>query len=164
MADRIRFDGHAELGSKMSREICTRLRYSNAEIDRVEQLVANHMRFMDVRRMRESTLKRFMRADGFEEYLELHRLDCLSSNGRLDNYEYVREKLAAMPQELLRPPRLVTGDDLARLGFKPGPRFKEILEFVDDGQLEGRWASKKLALARGRGGGVWPSIVGAPGA
>ena len=142
----IRFDGHAELGARMAREVCERLRYSNAETDRVEALVAHHMRFMDVRRMRESTLKKFMRLDGFGEYLELHRIDCMASNGRFDNYDFVREKLAAEPPIAMRPARLMTGDDLRAMGYQPGPRFKRILEFVEDGQLEGRFESKEAAI------------------
>ena len=160
VADRIRFDGHAELGARMARAVCERLRYSNAETDRVEALVANHMRFMDVQRMRESTLKKFMRADGFDEYLELHRVDCLASNGRLDNHDFVREKLATQRPEALRPPRLLTGFDLQALGYTPGPRFKRILEFVEDGQLEGRLVSKEAAIeAVNREFGLKPSEV-----
>jgi len=72
--DRIRFNGHAELGARMAVEILGRLRCSNEEIGRVEALVAGHLRFADVGRMRESTLKRFLRQPYFDEHLELHRL------------------------------------------------------------------------------------------
>jgi hypothetical protein len=53
----------------------------------VEALVANHMRFKDVGRMKESTLKRLMRLPHFDEHLELHRLDCLASRGNLETYQ-----------------------------------------------------------------------------
>src|ERR1019366_482528 len=43
VADRIRFDGHVELGERIAREILNRLRFSNAEIDQVIALIANHM-------------------------------------------------------------------------------------------------------------------------
>ncbi len=76
VADRIRFDGHVELGERIARDILTRLRFSNAMIDQVVALIANHMRFTHVHQMRESTLKRMLRMDRFEEHLELHRLDC----------------------------------------------------------------------------------------
>src|SRR6202158_6197187 len=82
--DRIRFDGHVEVGVKMAAEICRRLRFSNDETDQILALVDNHMRFGAVQRMKQSTLKRFMRLPGFEEHMELHRLDCLSSHGSLD--------------------------------------------------------------------------------
>ena len=124
VADRIRFDGHVELGERIARDILTRLRFSNAEIDQVIALIANHMRFTHVHQMRESTLKRMLRLDRFEEHLELHRLDCSSSHGHLDNYEFAKAKFEQSPPEELRPPRLVTGDDLIAAGYRPGPDFR----------------------------------------
>lgn len=146
-ADRIRFDGHAELGAKMAVQILTRLRFSSEEIRQVESLVANHLRFKDVRKMKESTLKRFLRQERFSEHLELHRLDCVSSHGWLDNYSFVREKLEALPAEHLRPPRLLTGDDLIRAGYTPGPAFQRMLEAAEDAQLEGRVSTPEEAMA-----------------
>jgi len=144
--DRIRFDGHVEVGAKMAEEICRRLRFSNHETEQVVALVANHLRFADVKRMKESTLKRFLRRPLFEEHLEMHRLDCLASHGDLSLYEFVREKLAATPPEAIRPTPLVTGDDLIAAGYAPGPRFKEMLSAVEDAQLEGAVSAKHDAL------------------
>ena len=76
--DRIRFDGHVDVGVQMARGIARRLRFSNDETEQIVALVANHMRFKDVEHMRASTLKRFVRLARFEEHLELHRLDCVS--------------------------------------------------------------------------------------
>lgn len=135
--ERIRFDGHVEEGVHIARRILNRLRFSNDDIHRIETLVANHMRFKDVTQMRESTLKRFLRLERFEEHLELHRLDCESSHGHLDNYEFVRKKLAETPPAVLKPPRLVTGDDLIAAGYQPGPAFGGMLRSVEDAQLEG---------------------------
>src|SRR5262249_53458133 len=89
VADRIRFDGHAEEGVRLAHGILSRLRFSNEQTARIEELIAHHMRFKDAGKMRESTLKRFLRMDNFSEHLELHRLDCLSSSGKLDNYRHV---------------------------------------------------------------------------
>jgi len=144
--DRIRFDEHVEVGTQMAGEICRRLRLSNDEMEQVCALVANHLRFKDVARMKPSTLKRFVTLPHFEEHMELHRLDCLSSHRMLDNYEFVRRFLAETPPEVIRPRRLVTGNDLIALGLAPGPRFKEILRKVEDAQLEGRLASREDAL------------------
>ena len=77
VAERIRFDGHVEKGVEIAHGLLTRLRFPNHVIEGVEALIANHMRFMEVPRMRESTLKRFMRMPDFEEHMALHRLDCL---------------------------------------------------------------------------------------
>ena len=146
IADRIRFDGHVELGEKIARDILTRLRFSNAEIEQVVALIANHMRFKHVREMRESKLKRMLRMDRFDEHLELHRLDCSSSHGNLDNYDFAKTKLAELPPEELRPPRLLTGRDLIEAGYVPGPNFARMLEAAEDAQLESRIHSKEEAL------------------
>ena len=144
--DRIRFDGHVEVGVKMAAEICRRLRFSNHETDQILALVDNHMRFADVQRMKQSTLKKFLRLPAFEEHLELHRIDCLSSHGQLDSYEYSREQLRSLPPEAIRPTPLITGRDLIEAGYEPGPRFKEILTAIEDAQLEGRLASREAAM------------------
>jgi len=144
--DRIRFDGHVDVGVKMAAEICRRLRFSNHETDRILALVDNHMRFKDVQRMKQSTLKKFLRLPAFDEHLELHRLDCLSSHGQLDSYDYSREQLRSMPPEAIRPTPLITGRDLIEAGYEPGPRFKEVLTAVEDAQLEGRLASREAAM------------------
>ncbi len=152
IADRIRFDGHAEAGAKMAARIMTRLRFSNAEICQVEQLVANHLRFKDVTRMRASTLKRFMRQENFEDHMELHRLDCAMSHRLLGNYEFLRRKQQEAPPEVLRPPRLITGEDLIAAGYTPGPAFARILSLVEDAQLEDtiRDRDEAMALVRSR--------------
>jgi poly(A) polymerase len=144
--DRIRFDGHVEVGVKMAVEICRRLRFSNDETGQILALVDNHMRFADVHRMKQSTLKRFLRLPAFDEHLELHRLDCLSSHGNLDAYDFSREQLHSIPPEAIRPTPLITGRDLIEAGYEPGPRFKEMLAAVEDAQLEGRLASSEAAL------------------
>jgi poly(A) polymerase len=144
--DRIRFDGHVEIGVKMAAEICRRLRFSNDDTDQILALVDNHMRFGDVFRMKESTLKRFLRLPAFDEHLELHRIDSLSSHGLLDAYNYLREQQRSLPPEVIRPAPLLTGRDLIEAGYEPGPRFKEILEAVEDAQLEGRISTHAAAM------------------
>jgi len=145
--DRIRFDFHVEVGTRMAEEICRRFKFSNEDIEQVAALVANHMRFKDVEQMRASTLKRFVRLPKFEEQLELHRIDCLSSHGSLDAYKFVQRFLAETPKEEVRPPRLLTGDDLKEMGFTPGPCFKEILQRVEDAQLDDQLRTHEEAAA-----------------
>jgi tRNA nucleotidyltransferase/poly(A) polymerase len=146
VAGRIRFDGHVELGERIAREILNRLRFSNTDIEQVIALIANHMRFSHVHQMRESTLKRMLRLNRFEEHLELHRLDCTSSHGHLDNYEFAKAKFEQAAPEELRPARLVTGDDLISAGYAPGPDFSRMLEAAEDAQLEGRIDNKEAGL------------------
>lgn len=144
--DRIRFNGHVEVGMKMAEAICRRLRYPGEVTEQVLALVANHMRFIHVPEMRQSTLKKFLRMPHFEEHLELHRLDCLGSHGTLRLYDMARAKLAALPEEELSPPRLLTGNDLIAAGYAPGPLFQDILGDVEDAQLEGRIATRQEAM------------------
>ena len=144
--DRIRFDGHAEIGTKMAAEICRRFRLSNDDTGQVLSLVANHMRFGDVMRMKDSTLKRFFRLPRFEQHLELHRLDCQSSHRDLSLYKFANEKFHALPEEQIRPTPLITGDDLIAAGFKPGPQFKALLTAVEDAQLDESISTKEEAM------------------
>lgn len=146
VAERIRFDGHVEAGVRMTEDILCRLHYSNAEVEQVQALVANHMRFAEVFNMRESTIKRFLRLPHFEEHLELNKLDCLCSNGMLGPYEFMKERFEHSPVEELRPPRLVNGRDLLAAGYRPGPQFSRMLEAMEDAQLEGRIRSKDEGL------------------
>lgn len=148
--ERIRFDGHMEVGAEMARGVCERLRLSSDQTDIVTALVRDHLRFKDVRQMRESTLKRFLRIPHFDWHLELHRADCLACHGDLSNWEFCRDRLAEFARadaaEALRPRPLLRGEDLVALGYVPGPRFKEILTAVEDAQLERRVSTRDEAV------------------
>ena len=145
--DRIRFDGHVEVGVKMAEEICRRLRMSNDDADLICALVNNHMRFGDALKMKESTLKRFLRLPQFEEHLALHRIDCLGSHGKLEIHDLLREKLENTPEEEIRPAPLINGYDLIKLGLNPGPPFADILSTVEDAQLEGKLHTRDDAIS-----------------
>jgi putative nucleotidyltransferase with HDIG domain len=144
--ERIRFDGHVEVGVRIAEEILRRLRFSLEETAQIVALIENHMRFGDVHRMKESTLKRFFRLPKFEEHLALHRMDVLSSFGNLDNYEFAKGKYETLPEEQVRPQLFVTGRDLIEAGYRPGPLFKEMLALAEDAQLEGRIHSREEGL------------------
>ena len=144
--DRIRFDNHVEVGVRIAEEICRRLRFSSDDTEQILSLVDNHMRFGQATRMSASTLKRFFRLPSFDDHLALHRADCLASHRGLATYEFVRQKRAEIPPQEIRPAPLVTGDDLIAAGHRPGPKFREILDAVEDAQLEGRLASRNAAL------------------
>jgi poly(A) polymerase len=144
--ERIRFDSHVEVGAKMAEEICKKLRISARDTERVVELVRHHLRFKDFPRMKRSTQIRFLRMDGFPEHLELHRLDCFASHGKLDNYDLARKMLDELPEQVIRPARLLDGNDLIRDGYNPGPLFKQILQAVEDAQLEGEIRTRQDAL------------------
>lgn len=147
--DRIRFNGHDALGAKMAGEMLSRLKYPNEVVERVQSLIADHLKFMNVPKMKTATLKRFLRKPHFDEDLELHRIDCLAGPGTLDTYQFVRRKLAefqAQGAEQLKPKLPIDGRDLIELGLQPGPGFKDLLAVVEDEVLEGRIETREQAL------------------
>ncbi|GAC1653681.1 MAG: CCA tRNA nucleotidyltransferase [Acidobacteriaceae bacterium] len=145
--DRIRFNNHAEVGTAITTAICVRLRLSNEATDQVQALVANHMKFADVLKMRESTLKRFLRLRCFPEHLRLHYLDCTNSHGDLELYQFAKQRFENIPEEQVRPQLLVTGRELIDAGYQPGPRFKDMLAFAEDAQLEGKVHTREEAMS-----------------
>ncbi|MBX7246803.1 MAG: CCA tRNA nucleotidyltransferase [Candidatus Sumerlaeaceae bacterium] len=150
ITDRIRFNQHQQVGAQMADVICRRLAFSNDQREAIVAMVDRHMDFMNIKRMRESTLRRFLAAPTIDDEVALHRVDCLGSHGDLDNYEFALERLAAIRAEEPAgnlPPPLVTGDDLIALGKKPGPAFRKILTAVQDAQLESRVSNRDEALA-----------------
>ena len=145
-ADRIRFNGHVNVGVTIAADICRRFRFSNDETRQTLSLVENHMRFADAQHMKASTLKRFFRLDNFPQHLALHRMDCLAGSGNLDHWNYVRARYASMPEEAVRPTPLLTGRELIAAGYKPGAAFKEMLRAVEDAQLDGAITTTAEAL------------------
>jgi poly(A) polymerase len=145
--DRIRFDGHVEVGVRIAQAILSRLRFSNEDTEQILALVKNHMRFGDILQMRESTLKRFLRLPKFDEHLALHWMDASSAHGDLRLYDFAKQHFEATPTETIRPKLLVTGRDLIDAGYRPGPQFKAMLEAAEDAQLEGHATTTEDGLA-----------------
>ena len=143
---RIRFNGHDRLGAEMAEVILRRMKFPNDVIEPTVEAVANHMIFKDVKKMRVAKLKRFMARNGFDDELELHRVDCLGCHGLLDNHEFVRAKQEEFANAPLIPERLITGADLIELGWKPGPALGAKLIDVQTLQLEGKITTREEAL------------------
>jgi putative nucleotidyltransferase with HDIG domain len=146
-SDRIRFDGHVDVGVAMGAEVCRRFRFSNDETRQILALIENHMKFADAPRMRASTLKRFFRLENFREHLALHRMDCLAAHANLEVWNFVRERYDSMPEEAMRPAPLITGRELIAAGYTPGVGFKQMLQAAEDAQLDGTIATADEALA-----------------
>lgn len=144
---RIRFNGHDKAGAIMARKILRRMRFSNDVIDATVEAVANHMKFMHVQDMRPARLKRFMARPTFPEELELHRVDCLGSNGMLDNHAFLVAKQEEFSNAPVIPPPLLNGRDLIQAGYSPGPLLGTILTAVQDAQLDGALGDRNQALA-----------------
>ncbi|MBG7607025.1 MAG: CCA tRNA nucleotidyltransferase [Verrucomicrobia bacterium] len=145
-SNRIRFNGHDAMGAEMSETILSRLKYPNAVIRDAAHMVSRHMQFMNVQQMRKAKLKRFMSEPTFPQEMELHRVDCASSNGFTDNYIFLNVKTEEFASEPLIPPPLITGKDLINRGLQPGPRFRKILDEIQTEQLENRLATREDAL------------------
>ncbi|HPC17884.1 MAG TPA: CCA tRNA nucleotidyltransferase [Candidatus Hydrogenedentes bacterium] len=145
--DRIRFNYHDKAGAALAKNLCERLRFSNASTEHIVNLVLNHMRLDAAPSMRPCRLKRFVREPWFPDLVELCRLDCLASHGALDTIEWVERYLVEMPPDALKPPPLIRGDDLIEMGYTPGPLFSTILRAVEDEQLEGRLRDRGEAWA-----------------
>ena len=144
--DKIHFYEHDRIGADMTREIMMRLRFSNKEIDAVAAAVSNHMRFMHVKEMRQGKLKTFLARDTFQEELELHRIDCSSSHGKLDNYEFLKAKIQEFRADELKPKPFLTGHRLMAAGISAGPVMGQIIREGYELQLEGRFENEDAAV------------------
>lgn len=144
---RIRFNGHDKAGAEMAEEILRRLKSPNALINGVAEMVSQHMNFMNVTRMKRSTLRRFIGRPTFNDEIELHRVDCASSNGITENYDFVLEKQREFANEPVIPPPLITGKDLIERGWRPGPAMGELLTEFQNLQLDGALPDRQSAIA-----------------
>lgn len=143
---KIHFYNHPMIGSEIARNLLIRLRFSNREITDILSCIENHMKFANVREMRVGKLKQFIARDNFETELELHKIDCLASHGKLDLYHFLHEQVEHFKKEELKPKPLLNGHDLIGLGVKPSPQMKEILDEAYALQLEDKIQSKSDAL------------------
>ena len=152
----IHFYGHEKIGAEMAEKILQRLRFPNKQTEEIVACVRHHMQFKDVKQMRKATLRRLLLRETFPLELELHRLDCLGSNGDLEHFNFLVEQAEALKHlPAIRPP-LLTGTDLIALGVKPGRELGALLAEIREQQLADElttpeaakaWVKKKLAGA-----------------
>ncbi len=146
VSDRIRFNGHDKLGADMSKKICRELKFSNKQIEVIYALIRDHLKFKDVFNMKKSTLKRFIGMPHFEEHMALHLADCQASHGLTAAYDFVMQKYNDFEEEEIKPAPLISGRELIEMGYKPGPLFSDILNFVEEAQLEGEITNTQEAI------------------
>ncbi len=152
---KIHFYGHEKVGAEMAEKILQRLRFPKKLTEEIVTCVKNHMQFKDVKQMRKATLRRLLMRETFPLELELHRLDCLGSNGNLEHYDFLIEQAEELKkQPAIRPP-LLNGKDLIELGIKPGKELGAMLHEIRELQLADElktpraaklWVKKKLAV------------------
>ena len=151
----IHFYEHERVGAEMTEKILDRLRFPRKHIDAVVKSVRCHMQFKDAMQMRKSTLRRLLLRPTFPLELQLHRVDCLGSHGRLDVYDFLVEQAKELDKKPeIRPP-LLKGGDLIKMGMKPGPAMGALLNEIREKQLQDElktpadariWAKEQLAL------------------
>lgn len=145
-SDRIRFNGHDRVGAKITERILERLRFPNDLKEQIVACVEGHMRFKDVRQMRESTLKKFMQRQTFDTELEQHRIDCRASHGDLVNWRFLKKKVKSLTKEEIKPAPLIGGKDLLGMGYSEGPLIGKMLRAVEERQLDLELKTKEEAL------------------
>ncbi len=145
-ADRIRFNGHDVVGARVTDHILTRLRFPNDLKEKVVACVDGHMRFKDVKAMRESTLKKLFQRATFVTELEQHRIDCLASHGDLSNWMFLKKKIREFSAEEIKPVPLLNGRDLLQMGYFEGPRVGQILRALEEAQLERKVRTREEAV------------------
>ena len=144
--DRIRFNNHHKVGAEIAEAVCQRLRFSRKDTAHIVWLVDQHMRVADIPLMKENRRRRFVSETGFQELLELCRLDCLASHGDTKTIEWISDYRSKLKPQTTAPTPLLTGKDLIQLGFVPGPVFSEILNYIEEEQLEGYIDDKASAI------------------
>jgi poly(A) polymerase len=145
-APRIRFDGHAAVSAEMAEVILTRMKFPNTEKKHIVEAIRGHMRFVDVQKMRASRLRKLIGAETFDLEMELHRLDCLGSHRKLDNYDFLNRYLEEMANEPILPEPWLRGRDLLDMGIQEGSIIGRILKEAYDAQMENRFASRDELL------------------
>lgn len=130
--------GHDQKGAELARELLKRLKFDNSVIDRVSKLIDLHMKAHFLDQMRKAKLIGFMREHKaiMNDLILLQHCDTMSSGSKASLMEFLTKSFAEMEEKIEQKP-LVNGDDLIKLGFKPSPRFKEILEYTQNRQDEG---------------------------
>jgi poly(A) polymerase len=149
----IHFYGHEHIGAEMAEATLKRLRFPRKEIDDIVKAVRYHMQFKDALQMRKSTLRRLLLRPTFPLELELHRLDCLASHGRLDVYDYLVQQAKELEKKPEIHPPLLKGTDLIAMGMQPGPAMGALLAELREKQLQDElttsaeaklWARKQI--------------------
>lgn len=142
-----RFHGHARVGADVASGILRRFRTSTKLRKQVAATVNNHMTFSDVQHMRPAKLRRLIGRENFPLELELHRIDCMASHAKVDNYVFLLDKLAEFANEPVLPSPLLDGRDLMTAGVPQGPAVGRLLARLRELQLDGEIRTREQALA-----------------
>ena len=138
----ITFYGHEVVGAKMVKEIATRLRFTNKEIDRLTTMVRTHM-FNYQPEMTDSAIRRIIRKIGKENIADMMLLriaDRKGSGSKTTSWRLM-ELQKRIGEQLYEPMEIndmvVDGRDvMAVLDIKPGPTIGKILNALFEEVIE----------------------------
>ncbi|HNW88057.1 MAG TPA: CCA tRNA nucleotidyltransferase [Bacteroidales bacterium] len=134
--------GHDDVGADMSREIMTRLKFSNEDIDYVEYLVRKHMSVFAIFDMRKAKVLAFAESPMFSNLLDLLQADILASlrnpSGSIADITSHVTRIRAEFGSNRVPKSLLNGDEIMEiLKVGQGPHLQEIKTALIDAQCEG---------------------------
>ncbi len=164
---RIRFFAHEQVGARLVGERAMQLRLSNAEIERLEKIVEQHMRPLLLAQSGEKpsrrAIYRYFRATGTAgvDICLLSLADTLATFGPTLPREIWAQHLATTralleawweyPERAVTPPSLVNGHDLMQVfELKPGPQIGVLLDAIREAQAIGRVNTREQALMLAR--------------
>ena len=155
--ERVHFYHHESHSCQRAEHIMERLRFSNPMGKKILRLIQNHMRILNLsEETKETALKRLVNQVGDDiPLLVLHTLaDKEASRGILSIQvdKAVEDRCLRIlelfnEKEIVHPSPFITGQDVIALGYRPGPRVGQILNFIRQKQVEGEIKNREEALA-----------------
>ena len=167
-AGRIRFFEHDVRGAEVAVKRGQALNLSNDEVERIDKIIKNHMRFHfftsrmedDKEEPSRKAIYRFFRASG-EAGIDLVLLGLADLRGTrgpaitqeswmaaLDVAKILLENYWEKHQETVAPPRLLNGNDLMHeLNLEPGRVIGQLLEKIREGQATGKISTRDDAIS-----------------
>jgi tRNA nucleotidyltransferase (CCA-adding enzyme) len=149
---------HEQVGAELAQTALSRLRYPNALRSRVLRIVRHHM--FQLGKADGLRARRFLAKHGDAvafELVEHKEADYLGKPGEddkppLEDIEKLHRFRQLLKRERKQPHRLadlaVDGNDLIRLGFKPGPELGQVLRELLHGVVDDPAANTRAALLR----------------
>ncbi len=139
LAERIRFDSHANIGSKITEQIMHRLNFPTQQIVEVSWSIAHHMMMTSFLEMNDGRLMHWFHHPAFPHLLTLMKADAegtipsdLSLYTKIENL--YRLKMAEHP-ELPKP--LLTGEEIMLIaGLPAGPKIGELKAILLEAQID----------------------------
>jgi len=160
---RVRFFNHDQVGAQMARDRLAALRFSTDDVQRLGAIVANHLRPLNLSGEPEVTPRAIYRffnqtgAAGIDVVL-LALADFLGTYGDspppVEPWNHLLDVCSALlrayfetPEQTIRPPSLLTGDDLMRdFGVRAGPGLGRLLAELREAQAAGEVPDRDAAL------------------